>query len=100
MAVIAFGGSGRTFFGANISFILIKGGVCMGMAHQGCCEPTLGTSGANWIWILVILFCCGAFGNQGMNLGNILGGGGMRGDCTWIWILIALYCCCCRGRGC
>jgi hypothetical protein len=73
----------------------------MGMAQ--CCggEQTAGIFSSNWIWILLILYCCGVF-NEGGVLGSIIGpggGGGLGGDdCTWMWILIALYCCCCRRR--
>lgn len=73
----------------------------MGMAQ--CCggEQTAGIFGGNWIWILLILYCCGAFNDVGGVLGSIIGpggGGGVGDDCTWMWILIALYCCCCRRR--
>ncbi len=64
---------------------------------QCCDQSTLGVFGSNWIWIIIlILICCGGFGNEGLaGIGNILG----AGNCTWIWILIALYCCCCSDRG-
>ncbi len=66
----------------------------MGMGSQGCNEPTLGIFNNNWIWIiLLILLCCGGFGNEG--LGNVLGvSNWFGGNCTWLWIILAFYCCC------
>ena len=71
----------------------------MGMASNCCCEPTRGAfAGSNWIWILLILFCCGGFGS-GSGPGSVLGDNLFRGDPPWILMLAVLYCCCSR-RGC
>lgn len=65
-----------------------------------------GTStGGSWIWILILLFCCGGCGGSN-GIGGIFGGNGCGcgndSDCSWIIILILLLCCCggCGGNVC
>lgn len=45
--------------------------------------------GGNWLWILILLFCCGGCGN-----GFVGGTNCENGDCSWIIILILLLFCC------
>lgn len=64
------------------------------LAATQCCNNDCGCStrnnGFSWIWILILLSCCGGCGN---NSGWGLGRSG-DDDCCWIIILILLFCGC------
>lgn len=55
-------------------------------ANSGC-----DNNGCNWIWIILLLSCCGGCGNGFGGCGNGFGGD----NCCWI-ILLLLFC----GGGC
>ncbi len=68
--------------------------------HCGCNNTCATNNGCgSWIWILILLSCCGNYGDNcgcggGFFGGNSLFGGGDNNCCSWIWILILLSCCC------
>lgn len=68
--------------------------------HCGCnnASPASNNGCASWIWILILLSCCGGNGDGCGNGGGFFGGnsffGGDNNCCSWIWILILLSCCC------
>ena len=72
------------------------------LAATSCCNNDCGCQTSNnndwncssWIWIILLLSCCGGCGNTGCGnrteLNNIFGGN----DCNSIIILILLLSCC------
>ena len=71
-----------------MSDLTASGCGCGSANNCGC-----GSSGSicgNWIWILILLFCCG--GNNSLRSG--CDDSCDNGCGNWIWILILLFCCC------
>lgn len=67
--------------------------------HCGCNNAVNNNSGCgSWIWILILLSCCGGCGNSGdgCGIGGLCGGGNGGGCDSIIWILVLL--CCCGGN--
>ncbi len=71
----------------------------------GCnnnCGNTFGNNGCNWIWIILLLSCCGGCGNNGILGGNSCGCGcdNNNNSCEWlIWILL-ISCFCGNNNSC
>lgn len=71
----------------------------------GCnnnCGSIFGNNGCNWIWIILLLFCCGGCGNGGMLGSNNCGCGCDNNNncCEWlIWILL-ISCFCGNNNSC
>ncbi|MCI6019027.1 MAG: chorion class high-cysteine HCB protein 13 [Clostridiales bacterium] len=61
------------------------------LAATQCCNNDCGCSNSNngfsWIWILILLSCCGGCGN-----GIFSRGGHDNDDCCWIIILLLIFC--------
>lgn len=83
----------KNFGGLNMSDLAATNCGC------GCGCETGGNSGCNSIFlILILLCCCGGFGEHN-NCGGGCGGcgGGFGGGCDFIWIILLL--CFCGGNG-
>lgn len=70
------------------------------LAATGCCNNDCGcgmeTCGGNnsWLWILILLFCCGGWGNNTGNNGGCGCGLGRGDDCGCIIPILLILCCC------
>lgn len=63
----------------------------------GCNSVNNGCGCNSFIWIIILLFCCGGCGNGMMGRGDDNCGCGCD---SIIWIIILLFCCNNNGCGC